>query len=579
MTTRRLAAILAADVVGFSSLMGEDEEGTLARIKQLRREVVEPKVREHHGRVFKTTGDGFLVEFPSPVEAVRCAVNLQEALAFNAAEEPSRALTLRIGINLGDIIIEGDGDIYGDGVNVAARLQELADPGGISISSKVYDEVRDKVAYVFEDRGEQQVKNIVRPVSVYSLSGTSTAAFRPTLPIPEKPSIAVLPFNNMSADSNDEFLADGIVEEIIAALSRVRSFFVIARNSTFTYKGRAVNVQHVSRELGVRYVLEGSVRRSRNRVRVTAQLIDATTGAHLWGDRYEGSVEDVFDLQDDITASVVGALQPSLRAAEIERARRKRPEKLDAYDLVMRSLPFAWSLDRASNETATELLTRALALDPSYPLALSLSAWCSAQRVFYMWSSDVEKDKRETLEKAQAAADIAPDDPFVLTALCAALTNTRELQAAQVMIEKALALDPNSAWAWNRSGWIRNYLDDPETAIVRFEKAIRLSPLDPSAFMCHAGIGMAHFIAGRYETSAVWLKQALLSHSKMVSLHRLLAPACVFTGNQREAEASVCKLVAAYPNVSLNALRTAWAYSDEVKDRLCEGLRRAGLPA
>ena len=342
MTTRRLAAILAADVVGFSSLMGQDEEGTLARIKSLRREVIEPKVKEHHGRVFKTTGDGLLVEFSSPVEAVRCAVGVQEALAAQAAQEPSQALQLRIGINLGDIMIEEDGDVYGDGVNIAARLEQLAEPGGISISGKVYEEVRDKLPYSFEDQGEQQVKNIARPVRVYSLraapTGTGRLQQRSALPLPDRPSLAVLPFTNMSGDPEQEYFADGVVEEIITALSRVRWFFVIARNSSFTYKGRSVDIRQVGRELGVRYVLEGSIRKAGNRVRITGQLIEAASGRHVWADRFDGELADIFDLQDRITESVVGAIEPSLRRAEIERASAKPTDDLDAYDLYLQAL-------------------------------------------------------------------------------------------------------------------------------------------------------------------------------------------------------------------------------------------------
>ena len=334
---RRLAAVLAADVVGFSALMGQDEEGTLARIKDLRREVLEPKVNDHQGRVVKTTGDGILVEFSSPVEAVRCATEIQECLAATGSRESPKALQLRIGINLGDIIIEADGDIYGDGVNVAARLEQMAEPGGIWDSGKVYEEVRDKLPYSFEDQGEQQVKNITRPVRVYSLQAaptdTGAPSTRPALPLPDRPSLAVLPFTNMSGDPEQEYFADGVVEEIITALSRVRWFFVIARNSSFTYKGRSVDIRQVGRELGVRYVLEGSIRKAGSRVRVTGQLIEAANGRHVWADRFDGELADIFDLQDRITESVVGAIEPSISRAEIERSSAKPTHDLDAYDL------------------------------------------------------------------------------------------------------------------------------------------------------------------------------------------------------------------------------------------------------
>jgi adenylate cyclase len=569
---------MAADVAGFSMLMGQDDGGTVARIKSLRRDIIEPHVAEHHGRVVKTTGDGFLVEFSSPVDAVQCAVEVQENLASRAAQESSQALRLRVGINIGDIIIEPDGDIYGDGVNVAARLEQMAESGAICLSGKVYEEVRDKLPYSFEDHGEKTVRNIAKPVRVYTLLGGLGAGDRPALDTPDKPSIAVLPFDYMSESRDGEFLADGISEDIIAALSRIRSFFVIARNSTFTYKGRAVNVQQVSRELGVRYVLEGSVRRSRDRVRMTAQLIDAVTGAHLWGDRYDGTVEDIFDLQDRITARVVGAIQPSIRAAEIERARRKRPESLNAYDLVMRALPSVWSLDAASNEVATQLLDEALKLDPGYPLALSLSSWCSGQRIIYNWSKDAESDRRDALEKAQAAADLASDDPFVLTVLGATHTITREFTAALLLLERALALDPNSAWAWNRSGWLRTFLDDPETGIDHFERAVRLSPFDPMIFNSYAGIGDAHFVAGRYAEAVAWLEKARFANPKAAWLNRFLAAAYALNGRLQQAEICVQKLLAAHPGLTVGAVRNAPPFTKEVIDRLCEGLRQGGLP-
>jgi adenylate cyclase len=575
---RHLAAILAADVVGFSKLMGEDEEGTLAQIRSLRQDLIEPRVAAHRGRVVKTTGDGFLVEFGSPLEAVQFAVEIREALTSTATDSTTRPLQLRIGINLGDIILEQDGDIYGDGVNIAARLEQLAQPGAICISAKVYEEVRDKLPYSFRDQGEQSVKNIAKPVRVYSLFDDSAAAPQTNPAIPDRPSIAVLPFDYMSESRDGEFLADGLSEDIIAALSRIRSFFVIARNSTFTYKGRAVNVQQVSRELGVRYVLEGSVRRSRDKVRITAQLVDATTGAHLWAERYDGTVADIFDLQDRITASVVGAIQPSIRAAEIERARRKRPDSLNAYDLVMQALPYVWSLDAASNQVATRLLDEALRLDPTYPLALSLASWCSGQRVIYNWSQDPENDRRDALEKAGAAADLDSDDPFVLTVLGAAHTITREFQAALYLLDKALRLDPNSAWAWNRSGWLRTFRDDPETGIDHFERAIRLSPFDPMVFNSYAGIGDAHFVAGRYTEAVTWLEKARLAHPRAAWLNRFLAASYALSGRQQDAEACVERLLTTYPGLTVTAVRAAPPFSQEVIGRLCEGLRQAGLP-
>ncbi|MGO4705417.1 adenylate/guanylate cyclase domain-containing protein [Microvirga sp. 2MCAF38] len=580
---RRLAAILAADVAGYSGLMSKDEEGTLLRLRTLRREVIEPTIRSHQGRLVKTLGDGFLVEFSSPVEAVRCAVEVQDALVGDLAERLGCKLQLRIGINLGDIIIEDDGDIYGDGVNVASRLEQMATPGSICLSGKVYEEVRDKLSYDFADLGEQRVKNIARPVRVYGLHERAGAHDTPNdmslgLPLPDKPSIAVLPFNNMSGDLKEEHFADGIVEDIIAALSRVRSFFVIARNSTFTFKGKAVNIQQVGRELGVRYVLEGGVRRAGDRLRITAQLVDATTGGHLWAEHYDGTAEDVFDFQDKITASVVGAIQPSIRAAEIERARRKRPDNLDAYDLVMRALPHVWALERGANREAMRLLGEALRLDPNYPLALSLAAWCRGQLVVYNWSENIEEDKRETLRQAQAAAALASDDPLVFTVLGAALTITHEYQRAATMLERSLALDPNSAWAWNRSGWLRNYLDDPDTAVQHFERSLRLSPFDPLAFNCDMGIGCAHFIAGRYEQAILWQEKALIESPSSLWIHRNLVPTYALAGQHEKAQWSMRELLKAYPTLRISDVLNALVFSKSVNDRIGEGLRLAGLP-
>jgi len=337
MTTRRLAAILAADVVGFSSMMERDEEGTLRLLKITQRDLIEPRVREHHGRIVKTTGDGFLIEFGSPLDAVRCALEVQEAVSTNRAPgRPEEALTFRIGINLGDIIIEDDGDIYGDGANVAARLEQIAEPGTVCISGKVFDEVEGKLQTSFVSRGEQAVKSLSRPVWVYSTRVPPQAAQPKQLPLPSRPSVAVLPFTNMSDDPQQEYFADGIVEELISALSRVRSFFGSLVIPASRIKVGRLDVRAVGRELGVKYVLEGSVRKSGTLIRLSAQLLDASDGSHLWADRYDGELTDVFDLQDRITESIVGAIEPSIRSSEIERARRKRRDSLDAYDLVMK---------------------------------------------------------------------------------------------------------------------------------------------------------------------------------------------------------------------------------------------------
>jgi adenylate cyclase len=370
---RRLTAILAADVAGYSRLMGADEEGTLSQMKSHRRALVDPKIEEHRGRIVKTTGDGLLAEFASVVDAVRCAVDVQRGmLERNAEIAKDKKIEFRMGVNVGDIIIDG-GDIFGDGVNVAARLEGLAEPGGICVSARVQEDVRGKLDIAFDDEGELQLKNIARPVRVYRVQfSVPASAARAALPIPDKPSIAVMPFDSLSADPDQAYLADGIVEAITAELSRIRSFFVIARNSAFTYKGRAVNVRDIGRELGVAYLLEGSVQKAGNRLRITVQMIETEGGAHVWSSRYDGTMDDIFDLQDRITEQVAGALQPSIRIAEIERSKRKRPHDLGAYDYAMRAMPHVWALEKDESGKALELLDKALAIDPKYPLALSL---------------------------------------------------------------------------------------------------------------------------------------------------------------------------------------------------------------
>src|SRR5262249_40985548 len=398
---RRLAAILAADVAGYSRLMGDDEEGTLARLKAMRRELADPKIKEHHGRIVKTTGDGLLLEFASVVDAVRCAVEVQREMAErNADVPPDRRLELRIGINLGDIIKDGR-DIYGDGVNVAARLEALAEPGGICVSRVVRDQVRDKLDFAFEDMGEQQVKNIARPVRIHRVllstqSGPSKpvveTAKEPALALPDKLSIAVLPFQNMSGDPEQEYFADGMVEEIITALSLIRWLFVIARNSSFTYKGQAVDVKQVGRELGVRYVLEGSVRKAGGRVRITAQLVEATNGAHLWADRFDGSLEDAFDLQDKVAISVAGVIEPALQAAETARSAHRPTNDITAYDLYLRAYAMTLSSAKQVHE-ALRLLDQAIARDPRYGPALAWAAFCCQRLLFDGRSDNPEADR------------------------------------------------------------------------------------------------------------------------------------------------------------------------------------------
>jgi adenylate cyclase len=434
--------------------------------------------------------------------------------------------------------------------------------------------------------GEQVLKNITRPVRAYRVSlawgqseGQDGPPERPALPLPDKPSIAVLPFQNMSGDPEQEYFADGMVEEITAALSRVRSFFVVARNSSFAYKGKTVDVKQVGRELGVRYVLEGSVRKGGNRVRITAQLIDATTGNHIWSDRYDGSIEDIFDLQDRITESVVGTIQPSIMLAEIERTKRKRPESLDAYDYVLRALPHVWAFDQRANALALEHLRRAIEIEPDYRLALSLAAWCYARQVTYNWASVPEAAKAEGLRLAKLAGDMNNDEPLVLTMLCAAHSVIGDHTIASALIEKAIALDPNSAIAWHRSGWLNVFLIRPEVGIEHFHRAMRLSPFDPMNFNCLIGIGCAHSVAERYEEALVWIRKGMLERPDLVWPLRQVAVCLGQLGRIAEAREVIKKYREAEPDITISRVMAITTYRDaDVLRRQVEGLRKAGLP-
>jgi adenylate cyclase len=497
---RRLAAILASDVVGYSRLMGEGEEGTLAALKTLQRELIDPKVREHCGRLVKTTGDGALA---SVFDAVRCAAEMQRAMAERNADIPvEQQIDLRIGINLGDIIID-QGDIYGDGVNVAARLEALAEPGGICVSRVVRDRVRDKLDFSFEDLGEQQVKNIARPVRVYGVRiGGTTAAAAPAAPaVPDRPSIAVLPFENLSADPEQEYFADGMVEDIIIGLSRIRWLFVIVRNSSFTYKGQAVDVKRVGRELGVRSVLGGSVRKLGKRVRITTQLIEAETGLHVWAERYDRPLDDIFALQDEIALSTVGAIEPSLRAAEIERVKRKRPENLDAYDLVLRALPHVNAAMPEQARIAVPLLERALALEPDYGLAHGYLAWCF-EVLFVRGGLDPEI-AAAAVRHAHAAITHGRDDATALGLAGFVISVVEHDRTVAIeAIESALALSPSCSIALILGSIAMGWANEAERALEWGERAVRLSPFDRLIYAAHIGLAVGHFAKERDPAAA-----------------------------------------------------------------------------
>ena len=440
-------AILAGDVAGYSRLMGTDEEGTLARLNAHRRELLEPKIAEHRGRIVKRTGDGILIEFGSAIDAARCAIEQQRGMAQRNAQEPAdRRIELRIGIHVGDIIID-EGDIFGDGVNIAARLEGIAEPGGICVSDDTFRQVRGKIDATFEDAGEQQLKNIELPVRVYRINLDKTELKTQKISAStEGPSIAVLPFQNMSGDPEQEYFVDGIVEDIITGLSRMKWLFVIARNSSFAYKGRSVDVKQVGRGLGVRYVLEGSLRKAPDRIRITCQLIETANGTHVWAERYDRPLGNIFEVQDEITLSVVGAIEPSLRQAEIERAKRKRPDSLDAYDLYLRALPHAQVAMPGDGEKALLWLHKSLALEPDYPAAHALAAWCYEQR--YLRGGMHEADKVAALQHARAALAAGADDATTLaTAGFVIGLVEHDYEAAMNAIDRALVLNGSSALA------------------------------------------------------------------------------------------------------------------------------------
>ena len=459
--------------------MGADEEGTLERLKALRHELLDPKIAEHHGRIVKTTGDGLLVEFASVVDAVRCAVAVQQAMAErNTGVAAENRIELRIGINLGDVIVEGD-DLYGDGINIAARIEALADAGGVFVSKTVHDHVRDRLPFTFEDLGEQQVKNIARPVRVYRVRDlvAAKASAQPVLPLPDKPSIAVLPFANMSGDPEQEYFVDGMVEEIITALSRIRWLFVIARNSSFTYKGQAVDVKQIGRELGVRYVLEGSVRKAGMQVRITWQLIDALTGTHLWAGRFDGSLEDIFELQDRVAVSVAGVIEPALQAAEMRRSIERPTPDLGAYDLHLRALAVFFPQTKERIFATLRLLEQAIAIDRHYGPALSWAAICHMQLVTNGWAEAPETSRRKAIDLARQALQVGENDPAILANAAFVLAQFGEDIGAMIgLVDRALALNPGYARGWFVSGLLRVFAGEHDLAIEHLEASLRLSP-------------------------------------------------------------------------------------------------------
>jgi adenylate cyclase len=584
---RRLAAILAADVAGYSRLTGLDEEGTHVRLRERLRGLADPKISEHRGKVVKHTGDGVLAEFGSVVDAVRCAIEVQRGMAEQNATMPQvKRIEFRIGIHVGDIIVD-DNDIFGDGVNIAARLEGIAEPGGVCISDDAQRQVRGKVDFAFEDMGPQNLKNIVEPMRAWRLrmnaSGSPAAPIEPpvestqALALPDKPSIAVLPFQNMSGDPEQEYFADGMVEEITTALSRFKWLFVIARNSSFTFKGKAVDVKEVGRRLGVRYVLEGSVRKASGKVRITGQLVDAMTGAHIWADRFERDMADVFALQDEVTVAVVSAIQPKLFQTEIAMATRRRPENLTAYDLFLRAMQQFYLSTREGLAEAIRLAHRALELDPQFGLVTALAGVCHMQRVLFGYAVDPQFDRKEAVRLLRLALSIDDGDPdtIAMAAIISAFM-VGDCERETEMANRAVALNPNSFLAWSSRGHVFRIAGLPEEAIRSFERAIRTSPVDPRLQLIFVGMGMAFIELRRFDEAIVAGKKAQRQNPSFPPASFCLASAFAHLGRDGEAREAATRLLETDPAFTISA-RMGRARQSHMK-LLIEGLRKAGLP-
>ncbi len=580
---RKLTTILAADVVGYSRLMGADEAGTLAQLKTHRKELIEPKTAGYHGRVVKLMGDGTLMEFGSVVDAVNFAVDVQCAMALRNTDVPEdQRITYRIGINIGDIIVDGD-DIYGDGVNIASRLEGLAEPGGICVARNVYNQVKGKVDTTFEDLGEKKVKNIAEPVQCYrvSLSLPETAALKtdktaPTLALPDKPSIAVLPFDNMSGDPEQEYFSDGITEDLITDLSKISELFVVARNATFTYKGKAVMPHEVANDLGVRHVLEGSVRKAGTRLRITAQLIDARTDGHLWAERYDRDLTDIFALQDEITEKIVSALKVKLTKGEQEQVANRYTENVDAYDCFLRGRAYQAHATKEGNDKARAMFEKAIELDPCFAGTYAQLSYSHFRDWRYQWNKDPQALEL-AFEAGKKAVDLDDSLPLAHTYLGWVYLWKRQHEEAITEAERAIALDPNFAEGHARLGEILNLSSRPEEGVTLVEEAMRLDPHYPPTYLFFLGYG--YYAMGRYEEAITALQRSLARNPNHFSPHRTLAVIFSELGRTEEAQAEVTEMLRISPNASLAGQRKRMPFRDQaVLERYMEGLSKAGLP-
>lgn len=588
---RRLAAIMAADVVGYSGLMSRDESGTLARLKAHRAERLEPALARNGGRLVKLTGDGALVEFSSAVDAITAAIEFQQATAEANSNEPqSTRIVFRVGLHLGDLIVDGD-DLYGDGVNIATRLEAEAPAGGILISRAVREAVQGRLKANLHPLGDLTLKNIERPIRAFRVEwdkadwqvqtlvpAKSPRPEKPVPTLPDKPSIAVLPFQNMSGDPEQDYFADGIVDDIITALSRTKSLFVIASSSSFTYKGTLPDVRQVGRELGVRYVLEGSVRKAAVRVRITSQLIEAASAAHIWAERFEGNLENIFELQDRVTARVVSAIFPSLEQVEIQRSHRKPTEDLQAYDYYLRGMSCLYK-SKEKNEEALGHFRKSISLDPEFARSFAEAAFCYAQRKGYGANGLRAQEAVEAERLARRALELDRSDPSVLALAGWTLVQTAgNLVDGAALLDLATELDPNLFYGWHYRGWTSSFLGE-ERAIEFHERALRLSPVDPKSFLARGGIAFAHFLAGRYDEASSWAGVALRqAPNHLISLIVVMASHAL-AGRTEEARAvgEVCR--GAYPGICVSHVRDLIPLRLDVDlERFVKGFRLAGMP-
>ena len=573
---RRLAAILAADVAGYSRLMEADEEGTLTQLKTHRRELVDPKITEFGGRVVKTTGDGLLVEFASVVDAVRCAVEVQRGMVKrNALIPEKKRIEFRVGVHQGDIISDA-GDTFGDAVNIAARLEGLSFPGEVCISSRAQEDAVGKLDATFEDLGEQHLKNITKPVRVYRIrpDGVSMQPIQQALALPDKPSIAVLPFANMSGDVEQEYFVDGVSEDIITALSKLRWFFIIARNSSFVYKGKTVDIKQVGRELGVRYVLEGSIRRSGERVRITAQLVDASTGNHIWADRYDGDLNDVFALQDKITNSVVAAIEPRLLEAESVRSHSRSPDDMRAWDLLMQATSLFWRLNKTDGEAAISILRRAVKLHPEYAPAHSMLAFAM---LLLGYLGYIEPQVKDATALAARAAELDRNDPWAYVALGFVSFIERRTDESIAHFQRALNLNPNFAAAHGYLGWTLSFDGQSDKSIAHSQTAIRMSPHDPQQVIFYGGMAAAHYLAGRYEEAISSALSALRYRPTFNGARRLLVSALAQAGRLDEARTELERLKSFQPDISIAWIEKNVPYTPTSMAKYLEGWHKVGL--